>query len=150
MWSHHFGEAEAAWVTALSRFEETPASDARLHSTLSNLVRLASIYRRLDRSTEADRVMSVVVGYPTPSRRDVPRAHDYTASYQWQSQQPLAEIYRPRRNFEARRRDFEPSLAALIRRTAHKYQVDPNLVKAVVAVESNFDVFAESKKEPRG
>lgn len=162
MRSHHYGEAEAAWVSALTRFENSPASDARLRATLSNLVRLASIYQRLERSTEADRVMSTVVDFVTTramgrvttsatrDRRDSLGAGDYTASYHWQSQQPLDEIYRPQRSFEARRRDFEPSLAALIRRTARKYQVDPHLVKAVVAVESNFNVFAESEQGAQG
>jgi soluble lytic murein transglycosylase-like protein len=38
----------------------------------------------------------------------------------------------------------------LIKRTARKYQVDPHLVKAVVAAESNFDALAVSPKGAQG
>lgn len=40
--------------------------------------------------------------------------------------------------------------ADLINRTAAEQQVDPNLVKAIIKVESNFDAFAVSPKGARG
>lgn len=146
----HYGEAEIAWVAALAQFEQTAPSDARVRATLSHLVRLASIYRRLERLTEAERVMANVLDYVSVVGREALRAEGYSDSYQWQSQQTLDNVYRPRRDFEEQRRDFEPTIAAMIRRIARKYQVDPHLVKAVVAVESNFDILAVSDKGAQG
>lgn len=146
----HYGEAEIAWLAALAQFEHTAPSDARVRATLSHLVRLASIYQRLDRPTESERVMSKLLEYVSVVGRESLRAEAYSDSYRWQSQQTLDDVYRPRRTFEEQRRDFEPTVAAMIRRIARKYQVDPHLVKAVVAVESNFDILAVSEKGAQG
>jgi soluble lytic murein transglycosylase-like protein len=78
------------------------------------------------------------------------RYEDYSAQYHAQRNQTLDAIYGPRADDPDRRRDFEPTVAALIKRTARKYQVDPQLVRAVVAAESNFDILAVSEKGAQG
>jgi soluble lytic murein transglycosylase-like protein len=146
----HFGEAEAAWVLALSSFDQPPPSDVRVRATLSHLVRLASIYQRLKRPDEANHVMAIVDDYVSAPDRASLRALDYAARFQHLSELTLDHVYRANRDLAEVRRDFEPTLAALIRRTARKYRVDPHLVKAVVAVESNFDTLAVSEKGAQG
>lgn len=146
----HLGEAEAAWVSALSSFDQSPPSDVRVRATLSHLVRLASIYQRLKRPDEANHVMAIVDDYVSAPDRASLRAQDYAARFQHLSELTLEHVYRANRDLAEVRRDFEPTLAALIRRTARKYRVDPNLVKAVVAVESNFDTLAVSEKGAQG
>jgi hypothetical protein len=124
----HFGDAEAAWVRALTQLEESSPSDVRVRATLSHLVRLASIYQRRERPGEADRVMTFVSDYivarvsiasdagaPAPEPL---RYEDYSAQYHAQRNQTLDAIYGPRADDPDRRRDFEPTVAALIKRIA--------------------------------
>jgi len=90
------------------------------------------------------------VDHPADQQRDSQLAAAYRLRYQNLSEQPLAFAYRPFNAFPDEPVEFEPSLEGLIRRTARKYRVDPHLVKAVVAAESNFDVLAVSAKGAQG
>lgn len=150
MRSGRYREAEAAFVAALVTLEQPRPADARVQTTLRNLVRLASIYQRLERSGDADRVMSIVSDHGSEQSRKSWRSEDYFVRYQLLSERPLEPIYRPFDASAAEPRSFEPSVEGLIRRTARKYQVDPHLVKAVVAAESNFDTLAVSEKGAQG
>jgi soluble lytic murein transglycosylase-like protein len=154
MRSNQYREAEIAFLAALSSLETARRSDVRVQTTLGNLVRLASIYRRLDRNDDADRVISFVSTYAsrfsTDDDRPFPATDPYRVRYQSLSERPLEFAYRPFDAFAGEPLDFEPSLDGLIRRTAHKYRVDPHLVKAVVAAESNFDALAVSEKGAQG
>ncbi len=142
--------AEAAFTAALATFEPTPAGDARMRATLGNLTRLASIYRRLDREDDAKRVMEIVDAYIRAEDREALESDDYTRRYQAWSEHPLEHAYRGPDPFAQSDYRSEPGLQALIRRTAHRYRVDPHLVKAVVAAESNFDALAVSAKGAQG
>lgn len=143
-------EAAAAFNAALETLENPSQHDARVQTTLRNLVQVASIYQRLDNSDAAVRLMSYVNTYATLQGREWLEADALVAQYEALAGHPLDHRYRPRDLDPYDRRDFEPTVEALIRRTARKYQVDPNLVKAVVAAESNFDTLAVSKKGAQG
>jgi len=143
-------EAEIAFTAALSTFEATPAGDARIHATLGNLTRLASIYRRMDRSADADRVMAIVDGFVATEDHPGRSSDDYAARFEAWSAHPLEPAYLGPDPYASDARRFEPGLEALIRRTARRYRVDPHLVKAVVAAESNFDALAVSEKGAQG
>jgi soluble lytic murein transglycosylase-like protein len=153
-----YREAETAFTRALASLEAPRRSDVRVQTTLGNLVRLASIYRRLERNEDADRVMSFVNEYANEQANDFPSGHDqhfrpdavYRLRYRNLSEQPLEFAYRPFDAFVDEPIEFEPSVDGLIKRSARKYQVDPHLVKAVVAAESNFDVLAVSEKGAQG
>ena len=143
-------EAEAIFIDALALLEDSEESDPRVQTTLRNLVRVASIYQRLERADDAARVMSYVDDYATLDGRDVLRTRNFAAHYDSLNDQELEHAYRPRNTYFNERRHFEPTLDALIRRTARRYHVDRYLVKAIVAAESNFDALAVSKKGAQG
>ncbi len=143
-------EAEVAFTAALSTFEPTPAGDARMHTTLGNLTRLASIYRRLGRTADAERVMALVDGFARAEARPSTRDEDFASRYEAWSAHPLEPAYRGPAPWASDDRRFEPGLEALIGRTARRYRVDPALIKAVVAAESNFDTLAVSHKGAQG
>ena len=143
-------EAEATFIDALALVEDSEESDPRVQTTLRNLVRVASIYQRLERADDAARVMSYVDDYATLDGRDDLRARNFTAYYDSLNNQELEHAYRPTNAYLNERRNFEPTLDALIRRTARRYHVDRYLVKAIVAAESNFDALAVSKKGAQG
>jgi soluble lytic murein transglycosylase-like protein len=143
-------EAEAIFIDALNLLEDSGESDPRVQTTLRNLVRLASIYQRLERPDDAARVMSYVDDYATLDGRDFLRSHNFVAHYESLNNQELEHAYRPAKANLNERRTFEPTVDALIRRTAHRYHVDRYLVKAIVAAESNFDALAVSEKGAQG
>lgn len=143
-------DAEIAFSAALATFEDTPAGNARIHTTLGNLTRLASIYRRLNRSNEAQRVMSLVDSFVAAAPNGAGKQVDFAARYEIWSNHRLEPTYRGKDPWSSEARRFEPGLEALIRRTARRYRVDPHLVKAVVAAESNFDTLAVSEKGAQG
>ena len=143
-------EAEAIFIDALALLEDSEESDPRVQTALRNLVRVASIYQRLERADDAARVMSYVDDYATLDGRDDLRARIFTAYYDSLNNQELEHAYRPTNAYLNERRNFEPTVDALIRRTARRYQVDRYLVKAIVAAESNFDALAVSEKGAQG
>ncbi len=143
-------EAEAIFIDALALLEDSEESDPRVQTALRNLVRVASIYQRLERADDAARVMSYVDDYATLDGRDDLRARIFTAYYDSLNNQELEHAYRPTNAYLNERRNFEPTVDALIRRTARRYHVDRYLVKAIVAAESNFDALAVSKKGAQG
>ncbi len=143
-------EAEAIFIDALALLEDSEESDPRVQTALRNLVRVASIHQRLERADDAARVMSYVDDYATLDGRDDLRARIFTAYYDSLNNQELEHAYRPTNAYLNERRNFEPTVDALIRRTARRYHVDRYLVKAIVAAESNFDALAVSKKGAQG
>ncbi|MCP4036183.1 MAG: lytic transglycosylase domain-containing protein [bacterium] len=94
--------------------------------------------------------MEIVDAYIRAEDREALESDDYTRRYQAWSEHPLEHAYRGPDPFAQSDYRFEPGLQALIRRTAHRYRVDPHLVKAVVAAESNFDALAVSAKGAQG
>ncbi len=142
-------DAEIAFTAALSTFDASPAGRARMHTTLGNLTRLASIYRRLGREDDGERVMAIVDAF-VAAEEGTEGGNDYAARFEAWSAHPLEPAYRGPDHWASEERRFEPGLEALIRRTARRYRVDPALVKAVVAAESNFDTLAVSHKGAQG
>jgi hypothetical protein len=146
-------DAEGSFRGALHLTEALPPYDARIQTSLGNLVRLAASYHRSGRERDAQRVMALV------ARTEESRALGGHAQVSHASRY-RSLIYAP----GSRLRDAlerAPSRAApatgdphpldpLIVRTARHYDVDPALVKAVVAAESNFDADAVSRAGAQG
>ncbi len=137
-----YDEAEKLFVAALAAVADRPAHDARIHTTLRQLVTLAAIYQRLERDEDAQRVLFIVTEYA--DSRGVARYADdaYDTRYRTLVKEPLGFFFRPAPEPDV---PGPHTLDGLIARTAQRFQVDPALVKAVVAAESNFDSRAVSR-----
>jgi len=158
----NYSEAEKRFLAALALTASLPPDDVRTHTTLGNLVTLAALYHQQGRDEDAQRLMSIVAEQ-VDSRGLAPHIE---VSY--------GDVYRsltepPRRLSDAKqqksrpRKPRTPSPAAgsssppvehsfdeLITRTARSFRVDPALVKAVVAAESNFEITAVSRVGAQG
>jgi len=144
---HRFESAEEHFVVALDSSSSLRTSDVRVGVGLGNLVRVASIYERIGRSEDATRVMDLIE----------------TALARWNDSAMQIEIYRDRYDAmiasplpsrlipEEMKKSLEsPPFDKIILRTAESYDVDPALVKAVVAAESNFEPRAVSRVGAQG
>jgi soluble lytic murein transglycosylase-like protein len=143
----NYSEAEKSFLAALALTASLPAYDVRTHTTLGNLVILAALYHQQYRDEDAQRLMSIVAEQ-VDSRGLVPHIEI-----------PYDDLYRsliepPRRLLSAKRPRSSPpvdySFDELIVRTARSFRVDPALVKAVVATESNFEITAVSRVGAQG
>jgi len=144
----HYDEAERQFLAALAALDAQSPGDARIRATLGNLVRLAAIYQRLERASDAERVLLAISDHAetrgtTRLRRGVP----YDSRYHILVDRPLPLAFSgvSRGSGVSRKK-----LDALIARTARSYHVDPALVKAVVAAESNFEPLAVSHAGAQG
>ncbi|MFT5695095.1 MAG: hypothetical protein ACI9QQ_001070, partial [Myxococcota bacterium] len=142
--------AEEGFVAALAVLNEPHPGDVRVATTLGNLVRLASVYQRLDKLDDAARVLTLVNDYTSTEGRDHLKPSHYESRYQDMNKLSLEHPYRPGKDDELTKYAFQPTINALIRRTALRYQVDPHLVKAVIAAESNFETLAVSHAGAQG
>jgi len=147
MATRRFDAAEASFTLALEDLATQPPDDVRVQVVLGHLIKLASIHERLGHSEDATRIMSSVTEYRTG---EDPRQDDslaYEQHFHALVQETLWLAYRPPI-------EFDPShgtpIDILITRAAAQYQVDPALVKAVVAAESNFDAYAVSSAGAMG
>ncbi len=143
----HYREAEYHFGRALESLRRVSKHDARVAATLGNLVQLAAIHERLDRRGDAERVMARVMMYADSRGMTKYRALRYDSRYHDLVAQPLGRTSQPLM-------DREPydlaDLDRMIVRTAHRFSVDPALVKAVVAAESNFEPHAVSHAGAQG
>ena len=88
-------EAEAAFNAALETLENPSQHDARVQTTLRNLVQVASIYQRLDNSDAAVRLMSYVNTYATLQGREWLEADTLVEQYEALAGHPLDHRYQP-------------------------------------------------------
>ena len=158
----NYSEAEKGFLAALALTASLPPYDVRTHTTLGNLVILAALYHQQDRDEDAQRLMSIVAEQ-VDTRGLVPHIETpYDDLYRSLIEPPrrLSYAKRPR---SRPRKPRTPSSAAgsssppvdhsfdeLIARTARSFRVDPALVKAVVATESNFEITAVSRVGAQG
>jgi soluble lytic murein transglycosylase-like protein len=143
-----YEQAERHFLAALEALDTRSPGDARIRATLGQLVRLAAIYQRLEREEDAQRVLSAIGDHvDTGGSARLRRGVLYDSRYRDLVSQPLSLAFSgvPVRSGVSR-----ADLDALIVRTARSYRVDPALVKAVVAAESNFEPLAVSKAGAQG
>jgi soluble lytic murein transglycosylase-like protein len=147
-----YEQAEKYFAAALALTSELPSGDVRVDTSLGNLVRLAALYHRLDRPGDADRVMEMVAGHVESQGLEQIAGASYLDRYRDLIQQSIPSLFAPRR--EPRRRAPEaPSnrdFDGLIAQTSRRLGVDPALVKAVVAAESDFEAEAVSHAGAQG
>ncbi len=148
MSARRFEAAEGSFAAGLESLEDKAPDDLRTHVILGHLVTLASVYERLGRGEDAQRVLMSISARelgPHPRRGN---ALTYEERYRTLIQEALPLAFKPPPAVESSLRAVNNSpqhrLDVLITRTAAQYQVDRALVKAVVAAESNFDVDAVS------
>jgi hypothetical protein len=142
-----FEGAERHFRAALDTSTSLRDSDVRVDVSFGNLVRVASIYERIGRREDARRVMTAVDA--AASRRSGAPGRLLANRARFES---LASRALPPRLAPPSETDSEESAPfdRLIVRTAHSYDVDPALVKAVVATESNFEPRAVSRVGAQG
>lgn len=136
-----FREAEECYRRALDVLDGTSLRDARRQAMYKNLVRLASIYGRLDREDDGERVMRFVLAHSKRHGGRVEASRGYRRLYAVLVAEPLGPQLQP---VQIRVRPKRKGFDGLIEVAAESHRMDPALVKAVVAAESNFDTRAVS------
>lgn len=148
----NYSEAEKGFLAALELTAPLPPYDVRIHTTLGNLVILAALYHQQDREESAQRLMSIVAEQ-VDSRGLAPHIEiPYEDLYRSLIEPPSRLLYAERSRSRPRRPGppADHRFDDLIARTAQSFRVDPALVKAVVATESNFEVAAVSRVGAQG
>ena len=142
-----FQTAETLFFSALEASHSFRSLDVRVDVSYGNLVRLASVYERIGRLDDAKRVIAVVETSAGQRRIAARRIANYRTSYETLSASALGARLAP--VVQTVRKGSAP-YDRLIRNTANSFDVDPALVKAVVAAESNFEPRAVSKVGAQG
>lgn len=145
--ARNFGRAEASFVAALAASDCFRPLDVRVDASFGNLVRLASIYERIGRIEDAKRLTDLVEA--TAGRRRFARARiiAYQTRFESSAERSLNTRYEPKT--PPKQHETAP-YDHLIRNTATSFDVDPALVKAIVATESNFEPNAVSRVGAQG
>ena len=142
-----FETAEAHLFSALETSTSFRSADVRVDVSFGNLVRLASVYARVGRMEDSKRVMAAIEMEAGRRRIEIRRIGNYRDRYEALVASPLstrlAAMSRPARKNTA-------PYDRLIRNTADSFDIDPALVKAVVAAESNFEPRAVSRVGAQG
>jgi hypothetical protein len=146
-----YATAETLLFEALEISTELRSSDVRIDVSLGNLVRLAAIYEDQGRTDDSKRVLSGVEHVALRHHISKRRIEKHLARY---LKSKTATLRSPSRR-DARIRDRHRTRATapyddLIRRAGLSYDVDPALIKAVVAAESNFEPRALSRVGAQG
>jgi len=147
MRERHLAQAESFLSSALETAETFRARDVRVDVSFGNLVQLASIYECERRFADAKRILlqiETVAGRRRIPTRTVAR---YRARYE---ERVALMLHRRLQIGSAAEGDQATSYDDLIRLAADAFHVDPALVKAVVAAESNFEARAVSPVGAQG
>lgn len=147
LFRHDFQTAEIHFLSALEASNSYSSRDVRVDVSFGNLVRLASVYQRIGRPDDAKRVIAAVESSAGHRRISVRRITHYLTRYKTLSATSLGTRLEP--VVQMVRKGSAP-YDRLIRNTADSFDVDPALVKAVVATESNFEPRAVSKVGAQG
>jgi soluble lytic murein transglycosylase-like protein len=137
----NFQTAEDLFMSALESSNSFRSRDVRVDVSYRNLVRLASVYERLGRPDDAKRILAVVESTAGRRRIAVRRIAEYRRRYETLIKNALGTRLEP--NDEPSRKG-SAHYDHLIQNTANSFDVDPALVKAIVAAESNFEPRAVS------
>jgi soluble lytic murein transglycosylase-like protein len=144
---HDFERAEARFVSALEAATRFRSRDVRVAASFGNVVRVASIYERVGRSEDAERVMDTLEAIARRRRDGARWTAEARTRYSAMVLRPLSARLVPD---DMPRPPASASYDRLIRATAAAYELDPALVKAVVAAESNFERRAVSRVGAQG
>lgn len=131
-----FKSAEALLLSALDGSKAFRSRDVRVDVSFGNLVRLASVYERIGRRDDAKRLMMLLestAGQRRVAARGIAR---YKARYETLVASALGRRLEPVSRPKRGARKASAPYDRLIRYTADSFDVDPALVKAVVAAES--------------
>lgn len=147
-----YADAERELTAALELTAGLRPDDLRTRASVGDLVRLAAQLRKLDRKADAARVMARVVEHLRAIGVDRGGIAAYESLFLAFTRPPSA-IAIQRRRVTAGAHHRAPAVRTfdgLIAETARSFDVDPALVKAVVAAESNFDARAVSRVGAQG
>jgi soluble lytic murein transglycosylase-like protein len=145
-----FETAEALFLSALDGSKAFRSRDVRVHVSFGNLVRLASVYERVGRLYDAKRVMALIESSAGQRRIATRRLARYRARYKTLVASALDKRLEPvSKSTRGTQRGSAP-YDRLIRNTADSFDIDPALIKAVVAAESNFKPRAVSRVGAQG
>jgi soluble lytic murein transglycosylase-like protein len=154
MRAHRYVEAEQHLSAALASTAALAADDLRARTSVGDLVRLAALSHKVGRQRDANRLMSKVRDHLRMQGIVRERAAAYESLFLALTQTPRSHsIGRGFRSSSGGRRHRAPAIDTfdrLIATAARRYDVDPALVKAVVAAESNFDADAISTVGAQG
>lgn len=142
-----FDRAEVLFLAALTSSTSFRSRDIRVDVSFGNLVRLASIYERTGRQHDAERLIAEVESSAGRRRISSRRIANYRARYETLAASALDRRLEP---FIPPAPKESAPYDRLIRRTANSFDIDPALVKAVVATESNFEPEAVSRVGAQG
>jgi soluble lytic murein transglycosylase-like protein len=149
---HRYADAEHSFRRALATTAPLPPHDARIRASLGNLVRVAAAYHSAGRTVEAESLMALVrehVNQQRTASRTAVRYDDLDRSFLELTRVRPSIVRRPGRGRSSEspvHHGFDP----LINENARRFGLDPALVKAVVAAESNFQVAAVSLSGAQG
>lgn len=142
-----FEAAEAFFISALDASNSFRSHDVRVDVSFGNLVRLASVYERIGRAEDANRVLATIESSAGRRRLAARRIANYRTRYETLSASALSPRLEPA--VEVDQKGSAP-YDRLIRSAADSFDVDPALVKAVMAAESNFEPRAVSRVGAQG
>jgi soluble lytic murein transglycosylase-like protein len=142
-----FQTAEILLLSALDTSHSFRSRDVRVDVSYGNLIRLASVYERLSRQDDAKRILAEVESSAGRRRMAIRRIADYRESFEALSTQALSTRLEPVARQASK---GSAHYDRLIQNTADSFDVDPALVKAVVAAESNFESRAVSHVGAQG
>jgi soluble lytic murein transglycosylase-like protein len=144
--------AEQKFAAALEATHGLATHDARTRTSLGNLLRLATYYHAAHREKDARRVMDLIRSYAQARELGPHAMSAYENRYRDLTRpaptRALSQYAKERR--AARNAPRDRAFDGLITQTARRYGVDPALVKAVIAAESNFEVTAVSRVGAQG
>jgi soluble lytic murein transglycosylase-like protein len=147
LFDRDFDAAEALFISALDASSSFRSRDVRVDVSFGNLVQLASVYERIGRAEDAKRVLATIESSAGRRRLAARRIANYQTRYETLSASALSTRLEPA--VEVDQKDFAP-YDRLIRKAGSSFDVDPALVKAVVAAESNFEPRAVSRVGAQG
>ncbi len=142
-----FQTAEILLLSALDSSHSFRSRDVRVDVSFGNLIRLASVYERLGRQDDAKRILAAVESSAGRRRMPIRRIADYRERFEALSTNALSTRLEP---VARQANKGSAHYDHLIRNTADSFDVDPALVKAVVAAESNFEPRAVSHVGAQG
>jgi soluble lytic murein transglycosylase-like protein len=142
-----FQTAEILLLSALDASHSFRSRDVRVDVSFGNLIRLASVYERLGRQDDAKRILAAIESSAGRRRMAIRRIADYRERFEALSTNALSTRLEP---VAKQGNKGSAHYDHLIQNTADSFDVDPALVKAVVAAESNFEPRAVSHVGAQG
>jgi hypothetical protein len=145
-----FAEAEKSYLAALTATAGLPAYDTRVRTTVDNLMSIAATHEHEGRAEDADRLGAFVTKHVEARGIAGSEAFSLDSGTHRAFIPPRARALRFFRRPPTSHAPIEAAFDELILSTARSFGVDPALVKAVMAAESNFEKSAVSRVGAQG